>query len=1389
MKVILKFKNCLGNSTHFSSEYGLSNKLFATLFILFLVAFIQPKLFADAINNYTPKYSNPFTEPWRWQGFPELIGKGCRVMVEDPNGHLWFGINGGVLKYDGMNWKHYPISEDSTEIPVVSLCIVSDGSLYAGSSKGVSVLKNGKFNDLKLDLNFGDQLEHPYNKVPIIEASDKSIWIGSHQGAIRVKDNKISLYRENGIYSDPAKFGELKNQPQFDVYSIFEDRGGKLWFGMRDGRIYQFIHNKKNSLEKPVWYRVDMEKGYQTTKFPLIKITSKGIVFIVSGQNDGGINIRNGQRWSLFKAKQQFGIDDLYSDVVELQDGSVCVSGVGRLLVYNSGNWKMYESTNLPFASNRIILYETRDQNLFIIGLGNEVWRIELSNKRWATLKGISFQAEDNAGNKWFITVDGSIVKSDSKMKRWVNYSKYDGVIDVPVALFVSNNGLIWVAGSDKQNAATACFDGQKWVKQIHPKLGWGIDRRAVFEASDGSLWFGSASDISTAKGQRGGLVRYYNIDNPEKINFEYHYSDENFKLTGIYGIGETADGTIWVGQLGFYKLEKKNQKWSRILTPAGLNASFIDCIGTSPTGDIWVGTRTNGVYFLNHLTGQWNHYTVDDGLSSNTIINIFVESNDNVWVATNRDISHFDGLNWTKNSFHSFLKPKMDGISVKSTKDGGLWVDQNLPSWYRKGLYTDTFLGDTEDNFMTTLYYTDKDPPQTIITFSQAKIAQPGNVILSWTANDPWKLTPVEQIQYSYRIDNGEWSSYTYKTSDIFLSLSAGEHTFEVKARDKDFNVDPTPAKITFYVTPPTWAQPWFILLIFSFLAIITFFIIHLYRRNQIIQRMSETKVRLFANISHELRTPLTLIMGPLIKVLESPNLSNELKKPLNLVNRNCHRLLRLINQVLDFRKMEAGQLKFEPKRGDIIEFLREEVAVFNELAESKKIDLKIITEIERLEIWFDPDKLEKIIFNLLSNAMKFTPHYGSVSVLINKIDTSKSCSFDTGVGRIIKFSEWLEILIKDNGIGISRRNLEKIFDRFYQVQDHHKTAVGGTGIGLSVTKEMVKIHGGKIRVDSSEGIGTSFIINLPIIYEEIFEKAVEQDFVDKSEFIKLKFPENDFTEINENSDTELQNKEGKSKILIVEDHADMREYLREELEDKYEILDAVNGEDGLKKALTFGPDLILSDIMMPQMDGIEFCKKIKTDERTSHIAIILLTARSSQEHKIEGFETGADDYIVKPFHSKELQIKIHNIMETRKRLREKFSKLLQIEPSSIEITSVDQKFLKRAIDLIEKHIDDTEFSVEVFSKEIGMSRVSLYNKLKSLTNYSVQEFIFAIRLKRAAQLLRESGMSVTEIAYNVGFKDPSHFSKLFKKQFGVSPKSYVGGNAEQSKSANQQL
>jgi signal transduction histidine kinase/DNA-binding response OmpR family regulator/ligand-binding sensor domain-containing protein len=1332
------------------------------------------QLYGEVNNFYSPQYSNPFTEPWRWQSFPELTGKGCRCMIEDKNGYLWFGINGGVMFYDGMNWKYYSLSKDSSDTPVVSLCFTRDGSLYVGTTKGIFILKNGKWSALPLDVDFGNSSEHLYNiKIPIIQAFDGSIWIGSRQGAIRIKNNQIVLYREDGTHSDPAKFSSLKKLPLFEIYSIGQDKNGEIWFGLIDGRIFKCQFSDDNLDDNPAWYRVDTERGYVRSLYPLIRITRSGAVFIASCQNDGGVNYQNGQTWKQFKSKQSFGIDDLYSDIIELKDGSVCVGGVGYIFIYKDKIWKKYESTNLPFASDRLILFETHNQNLFIIGLGNDVSRIDLSNNRWMTLRGLCLKAEDKDGGRWFISIDRSIVRSDAQMHSWVRYTKADGVIDMPVTIIVTKDGKVWAAGSDHHIAATSCFDGKKWTKQLLPTLGWGIDRRAVFEASDGSLWLGSASDIDTQKGQKGGLVRYTNIKNPEDIHFEYHYVNNNFKLDAVYGIGETADSIIWAGGLGLYKFNLKSRSWSKVLKPSGLNANFVDCMSTSTTGDLWVGTRASGIYFYNSKSKMWKNYTVSNGLSSNTIINILVVSNQNVWVATNKDISHFDGTSWTKNSFHSFLRPKLDGIAIKSTKDGGIWVSQNLPEWYRQGLYNNLDLKESNNDFYTTVLHPAKLTPKTIITFSQEKIEQPGNVILSWTADEPWKLTPIEQIQYSYKLDNNKWSEFMNKTSEIFLSLSSGIHTFEVRARDNDFNIDPNPALVTFYVVHPVWAQPWFIFTILSFLSIIAFFIYHLYHRNKIIEEISETKVRLFANISHELRTPLTLIIGPLLKVIKSPSLSDDLRKPLDIANRNSQRLLRLVNQVLDFRKLESGQFKFEPKKDNIIDFLKDEMLTFTEFAEAKSINLKFDSRLDKLDMWFDHDKIEKIVYNLLYNALKFTLSSGSVCINVTKIEEGRIKSIDLGLQKPIKFSSWLQIIVKDSGIGISSENIGKIFDRFYQVREHIKTAVGGTGIGLSVVKEMVEIHGGEIKVESSEGIGTSFAVKIPIIDEICFDSTLPMEIMDEPEFMKFKYPElnkDDIESVGSGKNT-LKNK---GKIMIVEDHNEMREYIRGELIDDYEVMEAVNGEDALNKASTFGPEIIISDIMMPKMNGIEFCKAIKSDERTSHIAVILLTARSSYENKMEGLETGADDYIVKPFYGEELKSRIRNILETRKKLREKFGKYLDVEPSKIEITSVDQIFMKKAINIIEEHIDDPDFNVETFSRLVGMSRVSLYNKLKSLTNHSVQEFIFLIRLKRAAQLLKESGMTVTEIAYSVGFKDPSHFSKLFKKQFGVSPKSY---------------
>ena len=1353
------------------------------MLLYLVVAFFFSFSIIAGNKKYSPQFVNPFNEKWRWHSYPELIGKGCRCMTEESNGNLWFGVSGGVCRYDGLNWDFYNLFENDSKTPVVSLCVASDGTIYAGTTEGISRFRFGEWERININLKYGDPVEYLFNKIPIVESSDRSIWVGSKQGALRIRNDKVTLYQVNHIYSDLNLNGtNLPSLDSFDIYSIAEDRKGKLWIGLRDGRLYKVSFNDFSMTSTPDWSRVDLESNYYRFEYPLIQHNDKGDIYVVSSKNDGGVNIYSNRTWSHIRFNQKFRVDDIFTDIIQLHDGKICIAGIGRIFIGEGNNWRMYGSPEFPFASNRLVLYQSRDQNLWITGLSNEVWAIDLSRENWATYRGLIFQTEDKNFNYWFITFGGEIVRYSTVEQKWTLFDKADGIMDSPVVIKTSRGGRVWAAGSDRQIAATAYFNGKKWTKQLHPQLSWGIDRRAIYEDREGSMWFGACSDVMYHKGQKGGLVRYKNAES-DSIEYEYHLQEGNHLLNAVYGIAQSADGAIWSGSLGFFKYDLNDEKWDKVFDPVGLEATFVDCIETSPDGDLWIGTRTDGVYWLNSKTNEWKKFTTESGLSSNTIVYIFAQDEKNIWVATDKDFAYFDGISWTKNVFSGYFNCTRDGVSIYKTSDGSMWINQNPPIWYRKSLYNEELDRSLYHDYKTIKYFPDKIEPETKITFSQEIISQPGNVILSWQGNDPWKSTPGSKLQYSYRIDDALWSDFRQSTSEIFLAVAAGKHTFEVRARDMDFNVDNSPAMISFYVESPTWQQPWFISLILAFLSIITLFIFFLYRRNKIIQEISETKVRLFANISHELRTPLTLIVGPLNKVLESSLLDKNLVRPLSLVNKNTHRLLRLVNQVLDFRKMEAGQLKLKPKKGDIIDLLREEVSVFEEAASVKNIELGFQSYMEKLCMWFDPDKIEKITFNILSNALKYTPADGKISVKVSSREASKIRSVDVGNRYSVKFSKWLRIEISDTGVGIPKRNLKKIFDRFYQAEDNIKAAVGGTGIGLSIVKEMVKIHHGKIEVDSIEGSHTIFTIEIPLLEQTSIDGYTDKLDFESGEYIRNRYPDSGVDEAETETAEPVSEQKDKSKVLIVEDNHEMRQYLKEELESDYCIYEAVNGKDGFEVAIEKNPDLILSDIMMPLMDGIEFCTKIKTDERTSHIAVILLTARSSEEYKIEGLETGADDYLSKPVSRDELRLRIINILESRRKFREKFGQSLQLEPSSIQITSVDQSFIERAIKIIEENISDPDFGVERFSKLVGISRVGLYNKLKSLTGHSVQEFIFRIKLKRAAQLLKESGMSVSEITYEVGFKDPSHFSKLFKKQFGMSPKVYMNENSGSSK------
>ena len=518
-------------------------------------------------------------------------------------------------------------------------------------------------------------------------------------------------------------------------------------------------------------------------------------------------------------------------------------------------------------------------------------------------------------------------------------------------------------------------------------------------------------------------------------------------------------------------------------------------------------------------------------------------------------------------------------------------------------------------------------------------------------------------------------------------------------------------------------------------------------------LEEIDQIKSRFFSNISHEFRTPLTLILGPIEKLIsEFPNA--DIQKQAGLVKRNANRLLVLINELLDLSKLEAGKLKLKASKANIVSFIKGITMSFESVAERIDIRLKVKSASDEFELYFDKEKMTKIMTNLLSNAFKFTPEGGNITVTILESNHNS-----------------VAIKVKDSGVGISEEELPKLFDRFYQVDSSQTRGHEGTGIGLALTKELVELHSGKISVNSKLSERTEFIIELPLGRSHLKDKEivnfedteVDDIIVDNEEFIP--------TTVEEVNDTEVIGK-NKNILLVVEDNADVREYIKDSLGNDFQIEEASNGEQGVRKAKSFIPDLIISDIMMPKMDGNELTRILKNDEKTSHIPIILLTAKSEQESKLEGLAIGADDYLTKPFDTKELYTRIKNLVNTRRKLQEKFGNGEYVpKPCNKKLSNLEDQFMCKVLEVIEGHISEDEFSIEQFGKEVGMSRVQLHRKLKALSGKSASHYLRSVRLSKAKQMIEEEKGNISEIAYSVGFSSPAYFTHCFKDEFGFPP------------------
>ena len=523
-------------------------------------------------------------------------------------------------------------------------------------------------------------------------------------------------------------------------------------------------------------------------------------------------------------------------------------------------------------------------------------------------------------------------------------------------------------------------------------------------------------------------------------------------------------------------------------------------------------------------------------------------------------------------------------------------------------------------------------------------------------------------------------------------------------------------------------------------------------------LEEREQIKSRFFANISHEFRTPLTLLLGPINELMENTRDPKD-KELLEMARRNAHRQLQLVNQLLDLSKLDAGKMDLRASREDFIPFLKGVAHAYESLARERKVGLTINCPDGELPLYFNRDKMEKICYNLFSNAFKFTPPGGKISVGLQKVN-------DKAV-----------LTVADTGIGISEERLPNIFDRFFQAGSGKNEVQEGSGIGLTLVHELVQLHGGTIAVKSSPGKGTTFTLEFPLGKNHL----QPDDIVDLEHQISGDGTSENWSPpaylvaAEGTTDTAARSPKNAPRVLVVEDNADVRAFIRLRLQQSFHITEATDGQEGFKKAIERMPDLIISDVMMPKKNGYELCEALKTDLRTSHIPIILLTAKAAQEEKLEGLQTGADDYLTKPFDSKELEIRAHNLIRLRQQLRERFAESISLKPSEVATNSVDQTFLEDALRIVEANIGNEQFSIEMLAREIGMSRPNLNRKFRALINQSSNQFIQSVRLQRAADLLRQGAGSVSEIAFRTGFSSTAYFVKCFKDHFGETPGSVL--------------
>ncbi len=803
-------------------------KSIETFIILIIFTFVLP-LFAS--RPYQPKMADPILEPWRWRSYPELDGKGVLNMTEAVDGSIWFGLQRGAMHYDGLNWTLYDDQNSLLDSQVDVIAQAKDGSIYFGTSgSGLIRFSDGEWESIPVP--YFNENNQSVNC--IIQASDQSIWVCIRStGMLAIQNGQKTLYTTHQIgatlrnqYPEvtfvviPEEIitSVMNGSDAFNPYWIHEIDSMDFLFAINNGIIRCCLGTAPD--DEDLWIDVTPETYTHTVNddFDNVYIfgSSDGLIWVYDWSEAGELFQYDSDRdeWSVIDLIPYGGTNRTFS-IQETADGTLWVGDFGQFFIYKDQQWRSYQSAGLELPQIDMLFLASSDGNLWIAGQQNKVYRIDYTREFWMTYQGLNYQCESN-GLEWFISVDGAVISHEKETDKWTSYDTRDGLIDEPVVLLCTRDGTVWAAGSHQKTAATAFFHDGRWIKKIHFGLGYSIDYRSACELLDGTLMFG-VKDIDTDRNQNGGIARY------DRFNNAWDYIQPPIINFTICGFGQTPDGSLWYGGMGLNKLDEDTS-----FIAEGHNdfqLPWFDYLDVAPDGILWTIKGGIGVYRYDPVGQVVTKYTVENGLAGLTGSSILCLNDTSVLVATDKGISRFDGYTWKQYGLPEVLRISRESGDMRQSEDGSIWLNMASRFWYQRAMSSQRFTEDMLPEFKTIRFKPDRLPPDTQVNVANDRVPSHGNVYGEWSGSDVWNQSLPNYLEYSYRLNEGEWSDFSDEINHLFISMKSGDYNLEVRARDGGFNIDPTPAAIRFTVMPPVWRQAWFIGMVVLFVGAIGFF------------------------------------------------------------------------------------------------------------------------------------------------------------------------------------------------------------------------------------------------------------------------------------------------------------------------------------------------------------------------------------------------------------------------------------------------------------------------------------------------------------------------------------------------------------------------------------